>query len=499
MDFSFYDVETDALDACRAGSKRTCCTTASSSVDRVYIGDSMGSVAACSARGAVALKKQLFDGAVHRMAFVSNAEVGDVLFCVGVGECAGDVGLSEDLYLKVLVGGEMESCICALNLAGRTDMRHGYSTKGEVSSFAVSSSGSLVAVGFQDGSVLLVALAISRPGPMCRTGTHVLLAASAEDLSRPVTGLHFMQGGNTGDNVARLFVVFDTSTSDTMAGRRSLSQNGGRPRTETDAALGGVVVFTLDKTSRLIEVRRESRSDLHFPCEALDLQGAAANCSHVCVDTEQLVVARRKFVSVYSSSRKESEKESQEQGEPCGVHCISSSEILIYSSTHYAVCDLVDRTRYCTGDVPTGHEIAMVASTKSAVFLVTESGNLVGLHRKDQKSRIGQYADRALFRPALELAAREGMGSGVCATVARQYGDHLLALGDEEGALSNYANAVGDMARPRYAYVGQKLLLLLLPLPLLLLLLLPLSPPPPLTLPRTPTSPPPPPASSFAS
>ena len=490
MDFSFYDIETDALDACRAGSKRTCCTTASSSADRVYMGDSTGSVAACSAHGAVALKKQLFDGAVHRMAFVSNAEAGDILFCVGVGECAGDAGLSDDLYLKVLVGSEMESCICALNLAGYTDTRHGHS-KGGVSSFAVSNSGSLVAVGFQDGSVLLVALAISRPGPMCRTGTHVLLAASAEDLSRPVTGLHFVQGGNSGDNVARLFVVCDTSTSDTMAGRRSLSQSGGRPRTETDAATGGVVVFTLDKTSRLIEVRRESRSELHFPCEALDVQGAAANCSHVCVDTEQLVVARRKFVSVYSSTRKESEREYQEKGEPSGVHCISSSEILIYSPTHYAVCDLVDRTRYCTGDVPTGHEIAMVASTLSAVFLVTDTGSLVGLHRKDQKSRIGQYADRALFRPALELAAREGMGSGVSAAVARQYGDHLLSLGDEEGALSNYANAVGDMARPRYAYVDQKLRLLLL--------LLLLSPLPPLTLTLTPPRTPTPPASSFAS
>ena len=75
---------------------------------------------------------------------------------VGLGECAGESGLVNDLYLKVLLGQDMDRCLCTVNIAAHT------SAKGNPSTFGVLAGGSYAAVGFHDGTVLLVALAFMR-------------------------------------------------------------------------------------------------------------------------------------------------------------------------------------------------------------------------------------------------------------------------------------------------------------------------------------------------
>ena len=447
MDFEFFETESGELGDCR------CCATSRSS-DRIYVGDGVGTIGCYVARkGILVSKKRVFDGPVHGLEFTYNDDIGDLVFAVGVGECTGDSGLANDLYLKVLLGQDMDRCLCTVNLAALT------SAKAEPSAFGVLAGGSYAAVGFHDGSVLLVALAFMRPGPSGRVGTHELCTANTEDMSKAVSGLHFVgnwsghSGGAATAELPRLFVAYDTSTSDVTA--RASSHDGpdrggvNRGRTESTDCGAGIAVYKLCRPMSLIDVRPELRRDVHFDRVLLDTQGCSIGCSHMCVDTEQLVVVRRKSVSVYSSAKKESEQDLLEKvDQPKGIHCLSVSEILTFSTSSYSVSDLVNKSTYCRGEAQAGQTICMAASTSSSAFLVTDSGGLIGLYRKDAKARIQQYTDRALFRPALELAAREAMGTSVSAEVARQYGDHLLSSGDEDGALFNYANAVGDLARP---------------------------------------------------
>ena len=421
-----------------------------SSSDRLFLGDASGCLSICNATATVLTRVQLFQESITHIKEAYSEELGNITFAVGQwsgGDLSGGRISSSGAPLldpagdlKVLLGPEVDNCLLTITLSDYSD------SSSPVTALAVSSDGSLVCIGHEDGEVLLVALSLNAPGAGFSEYVVHRLVTGSGDAPRSITGLYFVDSGR------KLFVVFDTSLSEMLA-----SRDDRRTRVNTETTGGGIFVYTVARASELLKMQKNPLgADELFTHIVLDAQGTTAGRCDICRQTEQLVVTRYKSISVYSTSRKDGERECPDGFVPSGLHCIGPSEVLVYSGASrdgtqgsYAVYDLHEKARYYHGDLAAGDRVRMVASNSRGVaFLLCAGGELIRLSRKDVQQRVDEFSRRGLFQSALELAAREGMGSAVTSAIAREYGDYLLSQGDEEGALSSYASAMADSARP---------------------------------------------------
>ncbi|KAF8967280.1 hypothetical protein BDZ97DRAFT_1697796 [Flammula alnicola] len=90
-----------------------------------------------------------------------------------------------------------------------------------------------------------------------------------------------------------------------------------------------------------------------------------------------------------------------------------------------------------------------VVSQWGQVYVLSNDGNLVCLQEKSTASKLDMLYRKSLYGLALNLAATQKLDESSVADIHRQYGDHLYAKGDWDGAMGQYVQTMGHL-QPSY-------------------------------------------------
>jgi hypothetical protein len=83
-------------------------------------------------------------------------------------------------------------------------------------------------------------------------------------------------------------------------------------------------------------------------------------------------------------------------------------------------------------------------------FVFCDDGKVFRLTEKDSQSKLETLFRRNLFGIAAQLAANQKFDPNAVADIHRKYGDHLYAKGDFDGAVAQYVRTIGRL-EPSYA------------------------------------------------
>ncbi|CAG0895646.1 unnamed protein product [Cyprideis torosa] len=104
---------------------------------------------------------------------------------------------------------------------------------------------------------------------------------------------------------------------------------------------------------------------------------------------------------------------------------------------------------------PFPEEISQVVAEWGDLFLLTVSGKLMKLSEKDVRSKLELLFKKNLYDVAIKLAKSQHYDAEGLMEIFRLYGDHLYSKGDYSGAIQQYIKAIG---RLEAAYVIRKFL-----------------------------------------
>ncbi|TFY73016.1 hypothetical protein EWM64_g10996, partial [Hericium alpestre] len=120
----------------------------------------------------------------------------------------------------------------------------------------------------------------------------------------------------------------------------------------------------------------------------------------------------------------------------------SSSEI-----TKVTVFDLENKLVAFSSTFTEG--VREVFSQWDQVFIISNDGKLSCLKEKPTSTKLDMLYGRSLFLLALNLAKTQRLDDSSVADIHRQYGDHLYAKGDYDGAMQQYLQTIGNV-QPSY-------------------------------------------------
>ena len=99
--------------------------------------------------------------------------------------------------------------------------------------------------------------------------------------------------------------------------------------------------------------------------------------------------------------------------------------------------------------------ILAVVSEWGSIFLVTQDGKIHQLLEKDTQSKLSILFRKNFYDVAVKIARNQQYDAEGLVDIFRQYGDHLYAKGDQSGAIDQYIKTIGTLEP---SYVIQKFL-----------------------------------------
>ena len=99
--------------------------------------------------------------------------------------------------------------------------------------------------------------------------------------------------------------------------------------------------------------------------------------------------------------------------------------------------------------------ILAVVSEWGSIFLVTQEGKIHQLLEKDTQSKLAVLFRKNFYDVAVKIARNQQYDAEGLVDIFRQYGDHLYAKGDQSGAIEQYIKTIGTLEP---SYVIQKFL-----------------------------------------
>uniref|UniRef100_A0A8C5PSQ7 Vacuolar protein sorting-associated protein 11 homolog n=1 Tax=Leptobrachium leishanense TaxID=445787 RepID=A0A8C5PSQ7_9ANUR len=277
-----------------------------------------------------------------------------------------------------------------------------------VSCITVHENLNFMAIGFTDGSVVLIKGDITRD----RHSKTMIL----QEGNYPVTGMAFRQSGKT----THLFVV-------TTENVRSydLTQKD-YPYTDLDNHGCGLRCSTLSDPSQDLQFVVASNECIYLyqpdergPCFAFEGQ-------------KMIVHWYRGYLVVVSKDR------SDFAGRASDVNAPDKQTLTIYDLGNKLIafsCPVTD--------------VVDVLVEWGSLYVLKQDGHLQALHEKDTQTKLEMLFKKNLFVMAISLAKSQHLDSDGLSEIFRQYGDHLYGKGDHDGAIQQYIRTIGKL-EPSY-------------------------------------------------
>ena len=272
-----------------------------------------------------------------------------------------------------------------------------------VTTIAVHENMSQMAIGFQDGHVVVL------KGDITKTAARFKRRILHED-RYPINGLHYKQlGSNT--------ILFVT-TSETVSSYNVTAKDHKEQLEEFGAPLKCSAISDVSQENQFVIARPEA---LYFyqpegrgPCLAFDSE-------------KKMVTWFRGYLIVVS-------KEKNQMARPAGM---GMSTLTVY--------DIDNKFIAYTAPFP---EITDVVSEWGSLHVITTDGKIYHLEEKDTQTKLETLFRKNMYDMAISLAKSQHYSDGLV-EIFRQYGDHLYSKGDHDGAIQQYMRTIGEL-EPSY-------------------------------------------------
>ncbi|CAL1708669.1 unnamed protein product [Somion occarium] len=311
------------------------------------------------------------------------------------------------------------------------------STKVQVTTLALSSTLSYLAIGLGDGTVILY----RHLDQSIFSGTSNLTTLPKprvihESPSEPITGLGFREPDEENSNIYLFIVTTNRVLCYQVSGRGS----GGTPTLvdEVGCALG---CATMDWHAKNMLVARD---------EAVYVCGVESRGASYAYEGQKLSVhTHRNYLVMVSPPF----SPSASAASATVRNFVTRSTDANAEITKVTVLDLENKFVAFSSTFTDGVREIFLASDE--VYLLSNVGKLTCLEEKPTSTKLSMLYAKSQFLLALNLAKTQGLDSSSVADIHRQYGDHLYNKADYDGATQQYVKTIGHV---QPSYVIRKLL-----------------------------------------
>lgn len=290
-----------------------------------------------------------------------------------------------------------------------------------VSAFRVNDSMNVMAVGFDDGRLLLIRCDITRGTSRQAKLLHIVIAPA------PITGIEF-QGSS------HIFVVTTLSVHAVSLQSNAGTTTGNSSGITNNKILGEPMVCKIDSNGckpgccSIFEPRKENKG-------------------------VQFVMGCKSAVFFYHLEGVgpclafEAEKEL--------VTCFRNYLVCVVRDNDKTILNIYDiHNKYVAYSTPlVGISHVLPHWNGGELIVVTKQGRLFSLTEKSTEDRLGVLFHKNQYELAVKLAKSNNYDGIV--DIFRQYGDYLYAKGDHDGAVAQYVKTIGKLEE---SYVIRKLL-----------------------------------------
>ncbi|WWD18724.1 hypothetical protein CI109_103178 [Kwoniella shandongensis] len=310
-----------------------------------------------------------------------------------------------------------------------------------VSSIALTSNLSHLAIGLGDGTVLLYRHLLQSLTTSPTSLTSLPKARVIHESNEPITGLGFREPSDkdtsSGNGGLSLFIV---TTNRVLCA--SVSGRGGETRTIDEHGSGlGCAVMDWDRKEMILA--RDEAVYLYGP----DGRGACyayeGPKSSIAVFKHNLIITSPPFYpSAGSASATVRHYVSKAATNGDGVSSSGTTDI-----AKVTVFDLQNKLVSYSGTYKDG--VRDVFCQWGNIFVLGGNSKLSRLEEHSASAKLEVLYRRNLYTLAISLARSQGLGEAGVADIHRRYGDYLYSKGDFDGAMGQFVRTLGNL-QPSY-------------------------------------------------
>ncbi|XP_076437584.1 vacuolar protein sorting-associated protein 11 homolog [Babylonia areolata] len=283
-----------------------------------------------------------------------------------------------------------------------------------VTCFTVHENLNFMAVGFENGAVLLFKGDVTRDRHSKPRVVH--------EAGQPVTGLAFRSSGKD----VFLFVVTEAS----ILSINISSKDTKTPLEEFGARRGSIVMSDTSQDNQLVMGRQDAvyfyQPDGRGPCLAFEGEKL------------QLHWFRGYLIVVGKESK------TMPRAPPMGSHSLEMNLVTVY--------DINNKFIAYTAPYP---EVIDIMCEAGAIYILSGDRKLYQLQEKDTSTKLEILFKKNNYLLAISLAKSQQLDQDGLMDIFTQYGDHLYAKGDHDGAIQQYIRTIGKLEA---SYVIRKFL-----------------------------------------
>lgn len=283
-----------------------------------------------------------------------------------------------------------------------------------VTCFMVHENLNFMAVGFENGAVLLFKGDVTKDRHSKPRVVH--------EGGRPITGLAFKSQGKD----VYLFVVTEIAVvSISITGKDQKI-----PLEQFGSTLGSIVMSDATQDNQLVMGRQDAvyfyQPDGRGPCLAFEGEKL------------QLHWFRGYLIIVGKESK------SMPRAPPMGSHSMEMNLVTVY--------DINNKFIAYTAPYP---EVMDIMCEAGAIYILSGDRKLYQLQEKDTSTKLEILFKKNNYLLAISLAKSQQLDQDGLMAIFTQYGDHLYAKGDHDGAIQQYIRTIGKLEA---SYVIRKFL-----------------------------------------
>eukprot|EP00794_Sanderia_malayensis_P012216 gene12216-13473_t len=370
-------------------------TSTASGRGNILVGDNEGSIFVLDAEQ----KLSFFKAYEFRVGLLFQLKQHNILVSVGEDEKGANNLIKVWNFDKIDKNGVPFRCKTYRAIVGSKNV--------SVSAISVHENLSQMAIGFYDGTVLIVRGDVTRERQSRQRNLH-------QD-KYPVTGLAYKQ---IGSNVIIFVTTTETVTSYNLSAkdrREQLDEFGCNFKCSAISEVSQENQFVIARTDALYFYQPEGRG----PCLAFEGEKKIVCCFHgylvvVSKDVKQLPRAGMSMnvLTVYDTQNK----------------------FIAYTAPFPEILDVLGEWR--------------------SLHIITQDGKVFRLEEKDTQTKLETLFKKNMYDMAISLAKSHHYSDGLV-EIFRQYGDHLYSKGNHDGAIDQYIRTIGHLEA---SYVIRKFL-----------------------------------------
>ncbi|OCF75394.1 vacuolar membrane protein [Kwoniella mangroviensis CBS 8886] len=327
-------------------------------------------------------------------------------------------------------------------LVRNTRIQHGQRPH-PVSSIAITSNLSHLAIGLGDGTVLLYRHLLQSLTTSPTSLTALPKARVMHESREPITGLGFREPQEpNGTGISLFIVTTNRILSAPVSGKSSSSET--RTIDELGCDLGCAV---MDSQRKEIVVARDEAIYLYGNEGRGACYAYEGPKSSISVYQHNLIIISPPFYpsanSASATVRHYVSKQANTTTNSDGVSTSNSSNDI----SKVTIFDLQNKLISYSGTYRDG--VREVFCQWGGIFVYGGNGKLTRLSEHSTSAKLDVLYRRNLYTLAISLARSQGMGESGVADIHRRYGDYLYTKGDFDGAMGQFVKTLGNL-QPSY-------------------------------------------------